>query len=161
MARARIASIDPHLPMTDVQTLDERVAGSLSEHRARATLAGLYASAALLLVILGLYGTLESVVGQRTRELVIRMALGATRPHIVQLVMTRGLTLLALGVAIGLGLTLIGRRFVSSLLYGVEPTAGVSLFVTTAILLASGALAAFVPANRASRLELATRLRQE
>ena len=161
VARARIASIDPHLPVTDVQTLDERVAGSLSEHRARATLVGLYASAALLLAILGLYGTLESVVGQRTRELVIRMALGATRPHIVQLVMTRGLTLLALGVAIGLGLTVIGRRFVSSLLYGVEPTAGASLFVTTAILLASGALAAFVPANRASRLELATRLRQE
>jgi predicted permease len=159
--RARLAAMDASLPMTDVKTMSERVADSLAEHRARTQLVGVYAAAGLVLAAFGLYGTLASLVSQRTKELVIRMALGATTADITRLVLGHGVRQLAAGITLGLALALLGGRFVESLLYEVGPMDSGSLLITISLLAGAGLLAALVPARRAARLELATRLRQD
>lgn len=159
--RERFRSLDPNLPVTDVQTMEERVEQSLAEHRARTGLVALYASAGILLAALGLYATLANLVHARTRELVIRMALGANRAHVTRLVFGHGMRQLGTGLALGLVLAFLAGRFVESLLFGVDPADGVSLAVTLAILAGVGVLAALPPTVRAGRLELANRLREE
>jgi putative ABC transport system permease protein len=159
--RERLAAVDPNLPLSDFETMDQRVAASLADHRARARLFTLYASAGLLLATLGLYGTLASLVSLRTGELVIRMTLGATRADVARLVLAFGARQLAAGLALGLALALIAGRFVESLLFGVHPADGVSLVVTLVVLGGAGVAAFLVPTYRAVHLNLASRLRGE
>lgn len=157
--RARLAALDPNLPVTDVMTMEQRVAKSLAEHRARTRLFALYASAGLLLATLGLYGTLSSLVSLRTRELVIRMALGASRADITRLVLGHGMRQLAVGIVLGVALALLTGKFVESLLHEVEASDGATLATTIIVLISAGAVAALVPTYRAVRLNLAIRLR--
>lgn len=159
--RDRLARVDPNLPVSDVMTMEQRVAGALADHRARARLFALYAIAGLMLATLGLYGTLASLVSLRTRELVIRMALGATRADVTRLVLVHGTMQLVAGVVLGLALALIAGRFVGTLLFEVDPADGVSLVATIVVLVGAGVLAALVPTRRAVHLNLAARLRGE
>jgi len=159
--RERVQSLDPNLPLTDVRTMEERVAGSVAIHEARAKLVALYATGALVLATMGLYGMLASVVAARTRELVIRMALGATRADVARLVLGRGARELLVGLAVGLALSVAGGRLVESVLYDVAATDMGAFATTTAVLASFGLVAIAAPALRASRLELSPRLREE
>jgi putative ABC transport system permease protein len=159
--RARMSSLDSHLPVADIQTMDERLEASLAPHRARARLASLYGIAALILASVGLNALVVSRISQRAREFVIRMALGATPRHIERLVMSETTRELALGLVLGGGTTLLARRWTAAFLHRVDATAVETLVIPIALIAGSGLLAAFLPTRRASRVSLSARLRQE
>jgi putative ABC transport system permease protein len=149
------------LPVTQVMTMDDLLSGSVSPRRFSAVLIGIFAGLALLLAAVGIYGVMSYVVGQRTHEIGIRMALGAQRGDVRRLVVNRGVKLAATGVAIGLAGALALTRFLSSLLFGVKP-ADPFTFAGVALLLAGVAvLACYVPARRAMRVDPIVALRYE
>lgn len=151
--RQAVADAEPRLPAYDIAPLDDRVSRSLSQDAVVAQLTAVFSGIALLLGCLGLYGTISYGVSRRVAELGLRIALGADRGQVLWLVMREAVLLVAIGGAIGLPLTYLVARSLSSLLFGVgavDPSAyatGVVLLVTVAI------LAAYVPARRASRIE--------
>ena len=116
---------------------------------------------ALVLAAIGLYGVLSYGVTQRTRELGIRIAIGATTDRILWLVLREAAWVLGLGMTVGLGSAWLLGRVVSSLLFGIEPTDGASTSIAIAILAAAGVLAAWIPARRASKLDPLHALRYE
>jgi ABC-type antimicrobial peptide transport system permease subunit len=125
------------------------------------TLAGLFGAIALVLAGLGLYGVIAGTVERRWREIGVRAALGATPARLVRLVLREAALLLTCGIAVGVALALGASRLVSALLYGVTPHDAVTLITTVLILAALGALAAWIPARRASRVDPAITLRSE
>ena len=151
--RAALLEIDPDLPIADVQTMDQRTAQAVAPQRLAMRLATMFAAVALLLSMLGLYGVLVGLVGRRTREIGIRMALGDTARGIFRLVLGEGLALIGAGLALGLGGAVLMARTLEGLLFGVRPTDPV-LFA--AVALATGAialLACLEPARRATRVD--------
>ena len=156
-----VRQLDPDLPLADVATMEELIADSVSQPRFHSLLILIFASVALLLAAVGLYGVLAYSVAQRTREIGIRMALGAAHGDILRLVVGQGLGLVALGLLIGLGTALGLTRFLSSFLFGVTPTDPVT-YAGVALLLAAVALAAsYIPARRAMRVDPMVALRYE
>jgi predicted permease len=152
-ARNELQKLDPDLPMYLVRTMDQRVDESLAQRRFSMLLLGVFAGVALVLATIGIYGVMAYLVNQGTRELGIRMALGATQHNILSLVVRQGMALTFSGVAIGLAAAFLLTRLMHSLLYGVEATdpitfAGISLLLATIALLAS-----YIPAQRAARIE--------
>ena len=156
-----IRSIDPDLPLYDVRTMEQRVAASLAPRRFSMTLLAVFAAIALALATLGVYGVMAYLVNQGTREIGIRMALGATQGSVIGLLLWRGLSMAFPGVAIGLAGAFAATRLLSSLLFGVRATDAVT-FVTIALLLLTVAmLATLIPARRAGRIDPAVSLRCE
>jgi putative ABC transport system permease protein len=156
-----IWKVDPLLPVTKVRTMNEIMAVSLGERRFNAVLICVFAGVALTLACVGLYGVISYLVEQRTREIGVRMALGAQRYHVVNLVMRHGLTLCAAGVVLGLAAAFGASRVLTALLHGVEPT-DPATFVSVILLLGAVALAAtYLPARRAARLDPSIALRHE
>jgi predicted permease len=159
--RERVQSLDPTLPVFGAQTLNETVAASLSQRRFSMEIVGLFALTALLLAGLGIYGVISYLVSERTHEIGIRLALGASRSNILRMVLRQGLGLAVMGAAVGLVCALIVSHLMASLLYGVRPTdpftfAGVALlFIGVAL------LACYVPARYATRVDPMTALRYE
>jgi putative ABC transport system permease protein len=150
-----LAGIDAILP------LDDLFAASLARRRFNAVMVGVFASVASLLAAVGVYGLLTYSVVQRTQEIGVRMALGATRRQVLALVMRRGVALAAFGIAVGLAGAAAGARYLQSLLYGIEPTDPVT-FASAAALFALVALAAaWLPAHRATRVDPMVALRME
>jgi len=144
-----------------VRTLREVVAESVTERRFMLCgLAG-FAIVALLLAAIGLYGVIAYAVAQRTRELGIRMALGAQRDNILWLVLRQGLNLVLVGVAIGLVGALVLTRFLSGLLFDLKPTDPPTLIATSLLLVAVASLACWVPARRATKVDPMVALRNE
>jgi len=159
--RDAVDSIDPEQPVSNVQTLDEVRRDSLASPRLTALLLGLFAGLALVISITGLWGLLAFAVGQETREIGIRMALGAERGEVLWGVLRRALVLVAIGLVLGAFGAFGLSRFLESLLFGVEPLDLVT-FLAVPLVLASIALAAaFVPARRATRVDPVTALRTE
>src|SRR5579863_1567611 len=117
--RASVSGVVPGVPLYDVETMDQRVASSLQQSRFNTLLISIFAAAALLLATIGLYGVLSYLVAQRTREIGIRMAVGAQRSDVLKLVVVQGLKLVVIGVLVGLGGALLTSRILSSLLYGI------------------------------------------
>ncbi len=156
-----IHAIDRNLPITRVETLDERLADSLSGQRVMAELCSFFGLLAVFLSSIGIYGLMSYLVGRRTNEIGVRMALGAEPAHVRRLVMREILVLVAAGIAIGVPVTVEGGRLVTSLLYDLKPTDPFSLFGATALLFAVTMLAGYLPAHRASRVEPAVALRCE
>jgi predicted permease len=159
--RRAIWSLDKNQPIARIQTMEDIVDRQLSTPTQSAALLAAFAVLALLLASVGLYGVLSYAVMQRTNEIGVRMALGATSSEILVSFGRRGLVLTFTGLALGLVLAAIASRLMTTLLYGFRPdyittVAGVSL-----ILLAIAALACFVPARRASRVDPMIALRQE
>ena len=151
-AAAVVRDVDPALPPPEVRTLEELMTGTLSRQRLTMFLLVGFAAVSLLLVVIGLYGIVAYSVAQRTRELGIRMALGAQRSDVLRMVIGEGMALGAAGVVIGLGGALALRRLPAGLLYGVTPT-DPGTFVAVAIVLgATTLLASYLPASRASRI---------
>ncbi|MBA3763525.1 MAG: FtsX-like permease family protein, partial [Chthoniobacterales bacterium] len=153
--------VDPSLPVTQVRSMSEVMAVSLAERRFNALLLGAFAAVALLLASVGLYGVLAFTVAQRTREIGIRIALGARAGHVLRLVLRQGLTLALIGVAAGVCLSLASTRILARFLYGIAPT-DTPTFVSLALLLMIVALAAcLIPARRALAVDPMVALRHE
>ena len=159
--RRAIAAVDPALAVFGVEPLTETVSRSIAERRFTMLVLGIFAAVALALAAIGIYGVLSYTVTQRTAELGIRMALGADPGGLRRLVVGSGLALASIGVAVGLVGAWILSRMLESLLYGVAPT-DPTVFATVAVLLlAVAALASYVPARRATRIDPVTALRVE
>jgi len=159
--RRAVLAVDPDQPVDKVSTMEQWVATSFSSRRFGTLLLSLFASLGVLLAVIGVYGVLSYAVGQRRHEIGIRMALGARAQDISRMVLRQGLSLTAIGLILGLLVTLGISRLLTSLLYQVKPTDPVIFAAITAGLLAVAALASWLPARRASRVDPARSLKQE
>jgi ABC-type antimicrobial peptide transport system permease subunit len=143
------------------QTMDEIISGTLAARRFSTILLGVFAALALLLSSIGIYGVIAYLVGQRTREIGLRMALGASRTGVLRMVLSEGGKLAAIGVVIGLAASLALTQLMGSMLYGVSATDPLT-FIGVAIILTLIALAAcYIPARRAMRVDPMVALRYE
>jgi predicted permease len=156
-----IHSIDRSLPITQVTTLNEQVARSITNQRLVAQLSTFFGLLAVFLSCIGIYGLMSYVVSRRTHEIGIRMALGAARSDVRRLVMREIALLVGVGVVIGIPVTLGGGRLVSHMLFGLRGTDAVSLLIAIMILLAVGLIAGYLPARRAARVDPMVALRHE
>ncbi len=159
--RRELAALDPHVPLTNVRTARAHFERTLTQERMMASLLTVLAAMVLVLLAIGTYGTLSYAVVQRTREIGIRVALGAVPRRVVLGVVGRTLSLTAIGLAVGITLTLASTRLVRGLLFGVSPTDTVVFAAAIGLLTAVSALAGYVPARRASRIDPVVALRSE
>jgi predicted permease len=159
--RGEIAAIDPDLAVFKTETLREHVGRALLGSRLCATLLAIFGTVGLILASAGLYGVMSYSVRRRTREIGIRMALGASARGILALVLRQGLTPAGAGLAAGLALSFALSRFTASMLYGVGTTDTLTFIAVPCLLLAVAAAAALAPARRAAAVEPASALRQE
>jgi predicted permease len=153
-----IGGVNKDLALT-FRPLSDQIGASLTQERVVALLAGFFGALALLLAGLGLYGVTSYAVSRRRTEIGIRMALGAAPAGVVRLVLSRVSMLVGLGVLIGAGISFWAAQFVATLLYGLEPRDPVTLAGSVAVLAAIGAVAGWLPARRASRIDPAVVLR--
>jgi macrolide transport system ATP-binding/permease protein len=156
-----VRQMDANLPLYQVQTLAQYIAGRVNERRKGTALLGVCGAIALLLAALGVYGVMASQVSQRTREIGIRMALGAQKREVLRLFLAHAVRLAVLSVGIGLGIALALAQVISSLLFGISPADPVTYLGAGAILTLAAALAAYVPARRATRIDPMVALRYE
>ncbi len=159
--RQVVRELDPELAIGDVATLDERISQSVAEPRFTMTLFAFFAVLALGLAAIGIYGLMSQAVGQRTRELGVRMSLGARPSDVLGLVLGEGARLSALGIALGVLLALALARTFESFLFGVEKLDPLTLSSVVVVAAAAGLLATYLPARRASRIDPIRTLRQE
>jgi predicted permease len=159
--RGEFRNLDPNLPVTDVKTLTEHMKLSLFPARAFAALLSAFGLLALTLAAIGIFGVMSYAVSQRTREIGVRMALGAGAKDIFKLIVGRGLLLTLIGVGVGLALALVGTRLLSSLLYSVSAIDPLAFVGVTLLLVAVAFLACFFPARRAMKIDPMVALRYE
>jgi putative ABC transport system permease protein len=157
--RSALWSIDPGTPLSEVRTLDALVADRLSRQRFAGLLMGLFASAALILASLGMYGVISYWASLRIHEIGVRMALGASRYDILGDVMGKGIKLAGLGVCLGITTTLALSRIVSGLLYGISPHDPWTLCAVSMLLLVVGLIASYIPARHSMNVDPAEALR--
>lgn len=160
-ARGAIRQLDPDLPMYDVRTMRERLDRSLWMRRAYSWLFAAFAAVAMLLAAAGIYGVVSFTVSQRTREIGIRMALGARPGQVLASVLGSGMALVAAGMALGLAGALGASALLKSLLFGVSERDVVAYAAALLLVLAVGVLANYIPARRAARVDPMTALRFE
>ncbi len=159
--RETIRAIDPNLPMVDVSTQMEQVELRFEQEKVFAQAYTLFGALALVLAAVGLYGVMSYTVARRTNEIGIRLALGARREQVLGATMRESLILVGIGAAIGIAIVLAASRFVASLLFGVPNNDAISISVATAVLGVVAAIAAYLPARRASRVDPMVALRNE
>jgi predicted permease len=159
--RQQIAALDPNMAVFNAETMQEHVDKSLLIPRISALLLGIFGAIGLTLAAIGLYGVMSYSVRRRTREIGIRMALGAKRPTVLRMILRQGLILTAIGLAIGLAIALALGRFTASVLYGTSGTDLLTFVVVSVVLVATAAVAVLVPALRAAHVEPTTALRYE
>jgi putative ABC transport system permease protein len=159
--RTQIQSVDPELPVFRAETLKDVLSSSLSVRRFSMEMVALFAATALLLAGLGIYGTISFLVHEQSREIAIRLALGAQRRNILTMVLRQGLTLAAAGAGVGLLGALIVSHLMAGLLYGVSPYDLSTFAGVTAVLTAVAIAASYVPALRAMRVDPITTLHSE
>ena len=154
-------SMDPNIPIFDVKTMDQRVSESLGRRRFAMLALGVFAGLALLLAIIGIYGVISYSVAQRTTELGIRLALGASQVDVLRLVLSGGFRLALTGIAFGIVLSFAVTRFLSSLLFGVRATDVFTFSALSILLIAVSLLACYLPARRATKVDPLVALRYE
>ena len=159
--RREIQAVDPNLPVFNVRTMNEVIDGSLASRRFSAELVGVFAVVALLLASVGIYGLLAYMVGQRSHEIGVRMALGAMPSTIGKMIVSRGAGLAGIGVGIGLIVSGIMAPLISSVLYGVRPLDPEVFIAVPVILMVVVLLASYIPAWRAARVNPIVALRRE
>ncbi|MBN9656970.1 MAG: ABC transporter permease [Acidobacteria bacterium] len=159
--RTAMRGIDPAVPLVDPKTQTEMLREGLGEERLFAVLCTVFGSLAMILVAVGLYGTLAYTVTRRTNEIGIRMALGAPRTHVLWMVLRESLLLIGAGALVGLPAALMASRLVENQVYGVKPGDPVTLAAALSVLLLVGATASFLPARRAAQIDPQVALRNE
>ncbi len=159
--RSEIQQIDPNLSALNIQTLNDRVDGSLQGERTQATLLGSAGLLALLLASVGLYGVMAYSVAQRTREIGIRMALGASRKDVMGLVLKQSVSLVSAGIVIGLGVAFGVTRLIASSLFGITAVDPVTFAGMSLLLIAVSLAASYIPARRATKVDPMIALRYE
>jgi putative ABC transport system permease protein len=159
--REVVSKIAPGVPMYRVATMEQRVSSQLQQSHFDSFLLTIFAATALLLAAIGIYGVLSYTAAQRTREIGIRMALGATQTNIARDVLSQGLLLTGLGAALGICGALAGARLIASMLYGVRPTDLATFLAVSFVLSAVALIASYLPARRASRVDPMVALRHE
>jgi putative ABC transport system permease protein len=156
-----VNAFDSDLPMYGVRSMDQIVSNAVAQPRLYTVLIASFAATAMMLAGLGLYGVLAYAVGQRTREIGIRLALGAKRGEVLRMVMTQAGRLAIAGVVIGLGVALLASRVLRAQLFEITPTDTMTYVMVTAGLLAVALIASWIPARRAARIDPLTALRHD
>ncbi|MFZ0272808.1 MAG: ABC transporter permease [Acidobacteriaceae bacterium] len=159
--RDQVAALDPNMAVFNTETMQQHVDKSLLLPRISSLLLGIFGVIGLTLASIGLYGVMSYSVRRRTREIGIRMALGAKRPTVLRMILRQGLILTAIGLAIGLAIALALGRFTASVLYGTSGTDLLTFVTVSLVLLVTAAAAVLVPALRAAHVEPTTALRCE
>ena len=159
--RNRMRQFDPHVPVVDLQTVNEQIGFSLRTERLVASLSGVFGGLSTLLAVIGLYGVMAYVVQRRTREIGIRIALGALRSNVIAMVMREVFILIGAGLAAGLALALALADLIRSQLFGLNPRDPMTFIGSAIILAVAAGLAGLFPALRASGVDPTTALRQE
>jgi putative ABC transport system permease protein len=156
-----VRNLDVDQPVFELQTLEEAHSAGMAPQRLGALLLGGFAVVALLMAVIGIYGVVAYSVAQRTREIGLRMALGAERADVLKLVVGQGIVLMLIGVGTGLAGALASTRVMSSLLYGVRPTDPPTFVCISALLGGAALLASYIPARRAMKVDPMVALRYE
>jgi putative ABC transport system permease protein len=156
-----IRALDPEQPIADVRTMDEVISKSIARPRFNTLLLSIFAGLALVLVSVGLYGVMNYSASQRTHEVGIRMALGATRADIMRLVVGNGMVLTLIGIGIGVAASLGLTRLMQTFLFGVGTTDALTFVVVSVLLSAVALVANYIPARRATRVNPVIALRYE
>jgi predicted permease len=159
--RSAVDAFDPKIVVTSVDTVNERVLSILGNEMVIAKLATLFAGLAVALACIGLYGVISYAVAGRTREIGVRMALGASPANVLWLVLRKAVVLVAIGVAIGIPLSTAASTSLRGMIFGVRPLDPLSIGVATLLLAMVGPLAAFIPARRATKVDPVDALRNE
>ncbi len=159
--QATVASIAPGVPMYRVSSMQQKISGTLERSHFDTFLLAIFAATALLLSSIGIYGVLSYTVAQRTREIGIRMALGATPAGVMRNVLWYGMRLASLGLVIGLCGALVGTRVLSSMLYSVQSTDALTFAAVSSVLAGVALAASYLPARRATRIDPLVALRYE
>jgi len=154
-------SVNPNLPLASVQTLEEIQTSSMTQTSFALVMLGIAASVAMLIGMVGIYGAVAYAVAQRTREIGMRMALGAQIRDVRQMFLRHGLWLTTLGIAIGIGIALVLTRVMSAFLFGVGPMDPITYIAVSAVLAAMTLVATYLPARRAARVDPVVALRAE
>ncbi len=157
--RAEVRRIDPDLPVDAARPVDEIVRDSVAEPRFRAMLLGFFAGAALMLAAIGVYGLISYSVAQRTREIGIRVALGAQADQVIWPIVREGMTLALIGVGLGLAGALAATKILAAFLFGIEATDPLTFAAVAALLLVVALAASYIPSRRALRVDPLTALR--
>jgi putative ABC transport system permease protein len=160
-SRAAIKTVDADLPIFDVKSMSDVLSESVAQPRFYAILLGSFAAIALLIAALGIYGVVSYAVSQRTRELGIRIALGAQRDRVLRLVIGQGLTLTLVGIVIGIGGAALVTRFIASLLFGVAPADALTFVAVPGVFILVACLASYLPARRAAGVDPIIAMRAE
>jgi ABC-type antimicrobial peptide transport system permease subunit len=159
--RSAFHQAQPEFALDDFKTMQAARDQADFNQRLGLYLVAAFAGIAVIMVLAGLYGVLSQIVGQRRREIGIRMALGADRALILRMMLQRGLVLIGIGLGVGLLASLAAQQSLKSFLYGVSPMDGATYITVAAVLIAVGMLAAFIPARRAASIEPTQALRAE
>jgi putative ABC transport system permease protein len=159
--RQEVQKMDKDLPVTDVETMPNIMETSLAQPKFRTFLLGLFAAMALALAAIGILGVISYSVSQRTKEFGIRMALGAQSENVLKQVLKEGARLVAAGLALGLGGSLVATRLIATLLFGVKPADPLTFAAVAAILTSVTLAASYIPARRATRVDPMVALRYE
>jgi ABC-type antimicrobial peptide transport system permease subunit len=157
--RRAVTAVDPEVPVTGIADLRQGLARSLSETRTFGLLVATFAGLALVLSIIGLYGLVSHGVSQRSREMGIRIALGAAAGELASMILARGAVLAVVGIGLGIGVSLALGRALEGMLYGVSPASPLVLGAAALLLLAASLVAAWIPARRATRVDAVVSLR--
>jgi ABC-type antimicrobial peptide transport system permease subunit len=159
--RQAVRSVAPYLPLAEVHTLNHYYNRSMARTSFTLVMLAFAGSMALFLGIVGLYGVIAYSVSQRRREIGVRMALGAGKSAVLKMVISQGIKLALIGVAIGLAGALGLTRFLSGLLYGVKPGDPLTLVAVSSLLVAVALFASYLPARKATKVDPMAALRQE
>jgi len=159
--RGAMQEIDRDLPLYGIKTVSDVISESVAPRRLNMLLLGIFAGLALVLAAVGLYGVISYSVSQRTREIGIRMALGASHNSVLRLVVGQGLVLSAAGVAIGVTASFFLTKFMATLLFGVSPTDPMTFVAISALLIGVSIVASVIPARRAMKVDPMVALRYE
>ncbi|MBA3652390.1 MAG: FtsX-like permease family protein, partial [Chthoniobacterales bacterium] len=159
--RNAVWAVDKDQPVSNIDTMEHIVAGAVARQRFSTMLLAIFATVALVLAAVGIYGVMSYSVAQRTREIGIRMALGAQRSEVLRMTVMQGLKLVGLGLVIGLVAAFLLTRVMASLLFGISATDPLTFLGISIVLLAVASLASFIPALRATKVDPMVALRAQ
>jgi putative ABC transport system permease protein len=159
--RAEVWAADKNIPIANVTTMKDLVSSSITSQRFILLLLASFATLALILAAVGIYGVMSYTVTQRTQEIGIRMALGARMTDVLKLILRNGLMLTLIGVALGVALSFAVTRVMASLLFEVTPTDSITFITVSGVLVVVALVACYLPARRATKVDPMVALRYE